>query len=104
MGFGDYKEKRVLVTGGSGFVGSRLSASLASRGAHVYNLDLNKPMFNDNPHVNFCQVDLTNRTDVFSAITSIKPEIVFHLAADICRASEFDMLYRMIDTNLVETI
>jgi len=104
MGFGDYKEKRVLVTGGSGFVGSRLSASLASRGAHVYNLDLNKPMFNDNPNVNFCQVDLTNRKDVFSAVTSIKPEVVFHLAATISRASEFDMLYRMIDTNLVATI
>jgi UDP-glucose 4-epimerase len=104
MGFRDYKNKRIIVTGGSGFIGRKLSARLASLGADVYNLDLNKPMFNENPNVNFCQINLTNKEDVFSAVTSIKPEIVFHLAANINRASEFDMLYRMIDTNLVATI
>ncbi len=104
MGFRDYKNKRIIVTGGSGFIGRKLSERLASLSAHVYNLDLSAPLFCENSNIIFYQVDLTNEEGVFNVVKSIEPEVVFHLAANISRASEFDMLYRMIDTNLVGTV
>jgi UDP-glucose 4-epimerase len=103
MGFRDYKNKRIIITGGSGFIGRKLSEKLASLSSYVYNLDLSAPLFCENSNVRFYQVDLTNKEDVFSAVKSIEPEIVFHLAANISRASEFDTIYRMININLVGT-
>jgi UDP-glucose 4-epimerase len=104
MDFRNYKNKRVLVTGGSGFVGNKLSASLASRGAHVHNLDRDRTRFQETTDVDFYQIDLANKQDVFQVISSIEPEIVFHLAANISRSAEFDTLYNMVDTNLVATM
>lgn len=104
MTFQNYSNRRVIVTGGSGLVGRRLSASLVTRGAHVYNLDRNEPTSDETPDVNFYRVDLTNKQDTRRAINSIEPEIIFHLAANISRNPEFNMLYNMVTTNLVATI
>jgi UDP-glucose 4-epimerase len=104
MTFQNYQERRVIITGGSGFVGRKLTARLSALGARVYVLDLNRPVDEETSNANFIKADLTNRKDVTSAIKTIEPEIVFHLAANISRATEFDRLYDMVGTNLVATM
>jgi GDP-L-fucose synthase len=64
----DLASKRVVVTGGSGFLGRHVVAALASRGSTV--LVPRK-----------AQYDLTRGTDVERMYADLKPQIVIHLAA-----------------------
>jgi GDP-4-dehydro-6-deoxy-D-mannose reductase len=65
---------RVLVTGGSGFVGRRLVQELRSRGHDV----VSAAPHGGDAHVPF---ELTDPQSVQSAVESVRPELVFHLAA-----------------------
>lgn len=69
-----YTNRRVLVTGGSGFVGRHLVAALRQRGAIVLNLDRNS-----NQDHEYC--DLRERFGVPMLFRRRKPQVVFHLAA-----------------------
>jgi len=76
--------KKVLVTGGAGFIGSHLVDELVSRGYQVIvidNLSTGKKE-NLNPRAKFYKLDIQDSkiSDVFQ---EEKPEIVFHLAAQI---------------------
>lgn len=79
--------KRVVVTGGAGFVGSHLVKALVENSAEVFvlerpgssliRLDLNGTREN----VNTLAVDLTDFNSTIEVIKSVKPDHVFHLAA-----------------------
>lgn len=66
---------RVLVTGGSGFVGRRLVEALRSRG---YDVISGAPSHHDGQHVH---LQLTDAENVRSVVEQVRPELVFHLAA-----------------------
>ena len=76
---------RILVTGGSGMVGSNLIPRLVSEGALVYafarpstqfsNLDLGKDQ------VMVMEGDITDRASLDVAVNQVRPEIMFHLAS-----------------------
>jgi GDP-L-fucose synthase len=61
---------RVLVTGGTGFVGSHLMKQLQARGIDAY--VPSRPDF-----------DLTRADDVARAFGEARPDVVFHLAAEV---------------------
>ncbi len=66
---GYWKGKKVLVTGGAGFLGSRVVAELRSRGAeHVFV-----------PRRKDC--DLRDRQVISRLLEQEKPEVIIHLAA-----------------------
>lgn len=70
----------ILVTGGSGFIGTNLVGLLASEGHNVLNLDNKKPK--DASLSDFWkEVDLLNVTDLDKAIREFRPDYVVHLAA-----------------------
>ncbi|MBI1971590.1 MAG: NAD-dependent epimerase/dehydratase family protein [Candidatus Wildermuthbacteria bacterium] len=60
-------KKKILITGGKGFIGSRLKDRLASEGNEVSVADL--------PDVDICSGGL------FDAFEKAQPDVVFHLAA-----------------------
>lgn len=75
---------KILVTGAAGFMGSHLVDMLIAMGHKVYSVDdlSGGYMRNVNKKSHFTKLDLRNKIKTQEYIEKIKPEIVFHLAAD----------------------
>src|SRR6266581_8484283 len=85
-------EKRILITGGAGFIGSNLALSLIKRGYHVRIMDnLSRQVHGDDPlqselyqsiknKTEFIRGDVTQRNDWLKALEG--QEFVIHLAAE----------------------
>lgn len=75
---------RILVTGGAGFMGSHLVDALLELGHDVFNVDDLSWGYkeNVNPKSKFTQLDLQKKEETEKYINEVKPELVFHLAAD----------------------
>lgn len=71
--------KRVLITGGSGFVGRWILRALADTTAQTSVLDLEPPT-RGVPHASFHRVSLLNVEAVASLLAKVRPEVVIHLA------------------------
>jgi len=93
------KGKRVLVTGGSGYLGSHLVAALQQQGAQVFIID-QKTSGAENEFV----VDITNREEVAKAVHHIKPQIIYHLAASLNRDRDFANHDRVMQINYYGTL
>lgn len=83
-----YKNKKVLVTGATGFKGAWLCLWLNILGAKVYGIGYkpnnNKKLFNQlnlKKKISFKNIDIRNFRKISKYIKLIKPEIIFHLAA-----------------------
>lgn len=75
---------KILVTGAAGFMGSHLVDALLDLGHEVHSLDDLSWGYekNVNPKSKFIKLDLQDKQKTESYINEIKPEYVFHLAAD----------------------
>ncbi len=76
---------RALVTGGAGFIGSNVADRLSENGAEVFivdNLSTGKKE-NLSGKAEFFNVDITDKDALRKVFESVKPEIVFRLAAQI---------------------
>lgn len=79
--------KRVLITGISGFAGSYLAEFLLSRkeysvsGTYLLEESVKKNIGKVKSDIDLIKVDLTNSRKVYTLLNSLKPDIVFHLAA-----------------------
>jgi nucleoside-diphosphate-sugar epimerase len=72
--------ERILVTGGSGFIGTSLVQSCLDDGVEVLNLDISPPL--DPRHGPFWQkTDVVDRPKLTKAMVEFRPDQVVHLAA-----------------------
>lgn len=78
-------KKRVLVTGAAGFMGSYVVDSLVARGdCDVYGVDDMSGGYesNINPRSYFEKLDLRDKNRTEQYINKVKPQLLYHLAAD----------------------
>jgi dTDP-glucose 4,6-dehydratase len=83
-------QRKVLVTGGAGFIGSAVCRRLVADGASVLNLDAltyagnlqSLAKIDNAPNYRFAKVDICDRPMVAEAFESFAPDHVIHLAAE----------------------
>lgn len=111
LGFLDaYNKKRVLITGNTGFKGSWLSQWLLQLNAHVYGYALDPPT---NPslydqlqlkkHVVHHTGDIRNLQELKKFIDLVRPDIIFHLAAQSLVRESYKDPINTIETNITGT-
>ncbi len=106
-----YRNKKVLVTGNTGFKGSWLSAWLLTLGAKVYGLSNGIPTQPSHfvaaklkDRITYLEKDIRSLQDVTKIIEETKPDFVFHLAAQpLVRVSYSDPALT-IETNVIGTM
>lgn len=86
----EWKDKNILITGLSGFVGSRMAKTLLNNGSNVFGLvrgrsdgKLAEKLVNHAIFENFYPIegDLTDITSLASCLDKSEPDYIFHLAA-----------------------
>ncbi len=99
-----FRNKRVLITGATGFIGSRLIQQLLPRGAKIHALtprasNLNR-IENVKSRIALHKADITDCGRVKKLIRSLKPQIIYHLAGYGTRAEHAD-LKKMAEVNIM---
>ena len=71
---------KIIVTGGSGFIGTNMIEFLIERGFNVANVDINKPRNKEQDKYWF-DIDICNKDKITQFITLYRPHYIIHLAA-----------------------
>jgi UDP-glucose 4-epimerase len=95
--------ERALVTGGSGFIGSRVIEHLRREGLEVHALSrTHEP--GDDGGVRWWRGDVTDGTAIGKVFASAHPELVIHLAGETRAAREVDLVRPTFEANVVGTV
>lgn len=98
--------KRILITGGAGFIGSHLADALLKKGHTVRVLDCLEPQVHGesglrptylNPEAEFIRGDIRDREDVEKALAGV--EVIFHQAAAVGVAQSMYEIERYVKSN-----
>ncbi len=104
--------KKILITGGFGFVGINLVTKLLSEGIEPTiidylpngsSVDQNYVPFKLND-VKFINLDIRNRNEVIKKVKSVKPDYVIHLASMTDLTRDFNRAELSVDVNIKGTI
>lgn len=106
-----YKNKKVLITGNTGFKGSWMCQWLLNTGAEVYGLatePLTEPslfkQLNLENYSKWYNVDIRNYNSVRKVIAEVKPEVIFHLAAQSLVRLSYNIPLETLGTNIMGTV
>jgi len=105
-----YKNKKILITGHTGFKGSWLSSLLHLIGSKVYGVSLNIEKDSHyeklklNKKIKSKLLDIRNFNKLSQHLKLIKPDIVFHLAAQSLVKSSYVNPFETWSTNVMGTL
>jgi UDP-glucose 4-epimerase len=99
---------RVLITGGTGFVGSHLCDELLKDGHNITLLARNENKKHNVIHnldkIQLEYVDVTNFKQLENSIEKNNPEVIFHLAGETSHKKSFDNSLYDVDVNTKSTL
>ncbi len=75
-----YQVMKLLITGGSGFIGTNAVEYFIDRGFDVLNVDIQEPA-NVQQAPNYLKVDIMDKDALRAAFSEFRPEAVIHMAA-----------------------
>ena len=106
---GKWKDRRVFITGVSGFAGSHLAERLISVDAKVYGLVRRHsvPEYRNISHIinkmKLVEGNLTDIDSILTAFKEIEPEVIFHLGAQSFIVTSFRCPIETYETNMIGT-
>jgi UDP-glucose 4-epimerase len=89
---------KILVTGGSGFIGSYLVDKLITEGYYVYVLDIKKDFVNKDAEYHL--IDITNKELVHDFFEKNKPHFCIHLAGILGTSETWDYPNETVRVNI----
>jgi CDP-glucose 4,6-dehydratase len=105
-----YKNKKVLITGNTGFKGSWLSIWLLSLGAEVYGISNSVPSTPSHfctadlkKRITHYNIDIKNFKSVLGVFKEVQPDFVFHLAAQPLVRYSYQEPLLTLETNFIGT-
>lgn len=105
-----YRNKKVVITGNTGFKGSWLTLWLLQLGAEVYGISKDTPtdpsMFkalNLESQIGYSQIDIRNFETLNNKISEISPDFVFHLAAQAIVSESYSNPLETLSVNVLGT-
>jgi len=105
-----YKNKKVLITGHTGFKGSWLTTWLLKLGAHIIGISKDIPttpsmfeVLNLESKITHYQNDIRNLDQITNIISFEKPDFLFHLAAQPIVSLSFTNPIETISSNVIGT-
>lgn len=98
----DFRDARILVTGGRGFIGQALSRRLSGAGAEVITVGRSKGRAEDIGEAKVC--DLVDYEATLSLMRSVKPDVVFHLASHVLGARSSEVVHSTFHNNTTSTV
>ncbi len=104
-------KKRVIVTGGAGFIGSAVVRMLVEKGIEILNIDKLTYAGNlssvacvaDKPNYHFLQADICDAEAMNQAFTTFRPDGIMHLAAESHVDRSIDGPGLFLQTNIIGT-
>ncbi len=106
-------QKRFLITGGAGFIGSALVRELIQKTPHrvlvldkltyAGNWDSLRSVAND-PRFGFVRADVADAERVCSIILEFEPDVIMHMAAESHVDRSIDEPIKFVQTNVVGTV
>ncbi len=106
-----YNKKRILITGGLGFLGSSLANRLAKYDAHIVILDSNDPRYGGNffnldpfykEKMNIVIGDVRDKELIFKLVKSV--DIIFHFAAQVSYIDSNKIPFEDMEVNQLATL
>ena len=101
-----YRNKKILITGNTGFKGSWLTMLLNSFGSKIYGFSLyetSKPnlyrILKLNKKIDFTKGDIRDLNSIQTVVNKFKPDIIFHLAAQSLVKDSYNDPHFTISTN-----
>jgi len=68
--------KKIIITGGAGFIGNHVARELLKKNYEVYSFDIKDGNI---PHVKYYTIDLKNKEQMNNLIQEVHPEAIIHL-------------------------
>lgn len=111
MQFREFKGKKVLITGHTGFKGAWLTAWLLDEGAIIYGVSDEIPtvpsmfeVLNLRDRIHDYRIDLRNLEDIKKIMDKVRPDFIFHLAAQPIVSVSYKDPVKTFSTNVIGTM